>query len=134
MGQDNPAWHSQSQTARETAAQEDEINFGIESAGVGAGATTELLTYDNTTSNRELLEMVTIAQGSNYTDTIRYTINIRDSGGTTIAEMFINPAHQPVTFDPAAPIPGNGSVTIDVENDSSSTVNITTSVLVRVVG
>lgn len=122
MGQDNPAWHRQSQNARETASQEDEIDYGRENAAIAAGSFAELDVYNNSTGERVLLEVVGLATQDSYTEDIWATLDIADSGGGLIGQLDTNRVDFPLYFDPALPIPDGGEARLDTNNNTSSEI------------
>lgn len=122
MGIDNPAWHRQSQNARETASQEDEIDYKRENTTIAAGVFAELVVYDNTTSERVLLEVVGLATQNSYTENIWAPLDVTDGTGAVIGQLDTNRVDFPLYFDPALPIPPGGAARLTVNNNTSSEI------------
>lgn len=131
MGVDNPAWHTQQQSAKETSSQEAQLDWEQQFRGVSGGTVITAEIYDNTSSNRHLAEMIGIAQDGNITDEVRYTVQVNDGTGSPTAEMDVNPPHLPLMFDPALPVEPGGEIDLRIENFSTTDIDVVATTLVR---
>lgn len=131
MGDDNPAWHRQSQTAKEFSAQENEVIHEEDSVTVAADSSENLVLHANNSGNTQLLELSTIAQANGYTELLRVLITVRDSGGTTVFTFAGNAPNYPVALDPALPIPAGGDVFSAIDNNASSSITVSISLIMR---
>lgn len=131
MGDDNPAWHDQAQTANETAGQEGNIREAGTDLTPAANSTANGLIFTNTLGFPVLLELCMISFDGAWTDDMQLLFEIQDENGFQVFTVEGSPQNYPVTLDPAMRIQENWSIQVFADNNSSSSRDVSFRVIMR---
>lgn len=131
MGDDNPAWHRQTQTAKETAVQEDKTLHAIAQFNVPANDNNNEVYTTNNSGGDFYLELVTFAITANYTDNANAQVQVRNENDFVLVPFDGNPQNFPIPFDPAVTVPDGGDIRLVVENNSSNMISVRSVVFLR---
>lgn len=120
MGIDNPAWNSQTQTARENASQEGDTISSTASATISAGGSETLTVFDNTTGESVVLELVTLRENGGFNDNVGVTVVAGEDILDDKLQAAMNIIHFPLVLDPGIRVLSDEEVFVVVSNNTSS--------------
>jgi len=124
MGDDNPAFFKQNQTARETAGQEATVQQDGVTVTVSANDDLNGQVLSSSNSTDSVLEVCEVAVNDTFTEDVRLQFIVKDSP-TTIKFTVIGGANNfPVVLDPGLPIDDGDEIVGSVNNFSSNQVTV----------
>jgi len=132
MGDDNPAFFKQNQTARETASQEANTETDGFVVNLQAGDTFSGTIIGSQDSVDSILEVISVAVTQDYANNVLISISITDASFNTTYTVHGTPQNWPATLDPGGFLPEGGEIQFTVINDSSTQVQVDISTVIRI--
>jgi hypothetical protein len=119
-------------SSKEAAAQESKTIFETGDATVASGATEVLDDYTNTSGFKQIIEQVGVSTETNYDPGSQINLNYDVDGDGSIELSFTyNLSQMPVNFDPGLPLPDGHKVIVGFQNNSGSSTDAFTHIMMR---
>jgi len=120
------------ESGTEFAAQQGNTLTENTSRAVASGGFESGVLFDNSTGGPVVLESLTMASFSDFTDNCRarFTVNVA-SNVVDDVQVTMNPVTAPLVFDPGVRIANTGNITVLFGNDSGSGTTIEASAVLR---
>lgn len=131
MGVDNPRWHSQAQTAKETNTQENEVDTFVNTDTVLAGDTETAIIRTNNTGRQRAVEGAYLSIDDDFTDQLEVRYRIRDGSNNIVVDLPANPSMFPLNFDPGIPLPDGFDTVMFLDNNGPDPLTVSAGVLIR---
>jgi len=103
------------------ATQRNTVSAGATLSTTSGSFASDTLFF-NTTGNPVVVEFLSGAQSTGFTDAVRLQFTIEDASATQIAQLEANPINLPLSLDPGILIPDNGAVDVRLGNNANSSV------------
>lgn len=131
MGDDNPAWHDQAQTAREKASVEQSVTTNRNNGTVSSGGSTQFDIHSNNSGQVQILEFATGRIDGSFSNDVRWNVQVIDSAGNVAGQFLGHTTNLPFEPDPGIPIKDGGEIDFIVDNGTASSIDVNVSVTFR---
>jgi hypothetical protein len=131
MGDDNPAYSPTSITGRETATQENRLQYASTETLVTSGAVVDRTVEPLNSNTPVSLEIVSMGVRDGYSEEIFYELSGTASGLNFVDLAVANQPNTPLIFDPGVFIDAGNGVRVRIANSSPSDYTIAVIFLYR---